>query len=168
MPSQANAQSSQPLSPAERLAKAYLVALQAHDKPGMLSILADDFVLEVPMNVSGTNDLSDSWRGMDAASANFDIAFTVIELTRLTDLEITPGQNENVAFAEARGEMRMANGRPYRNRYVFRFDVADGKIKRVREYANPITAAIAFGIPLPQSSSDFAEQFVTAKADNKS
>jgi ketosteroid isomerase-like protein len=155
-------------SPAVQLAQAYLVALQAHDKPGMLSILADDFVLEVPMNVSGTNDLSDSWHGLAAASDNFDIAFTVIALTKLTDLEITPGQSENIAFAETRGEMRMANGRPYRNRYVFRFDVADGKIKRVREYANPITAAIAFGIPLPQSSSDFAEQFVTAQADDKS
>ena len=59
--------------------------------------------------------------------------------------------------------MKMANGRPYANRYVFRFDVEGGKIKRIREYANPITAAIAFGIPLPrQASSDFGRKFVTA------
>ncbi len=149
---------------AEDLAKAYLVAQQAHDKPGILSLLADDFVLEVPLNVSGTNDLSESWQGLDAASANFDIAFREIEISTLTDIEITPGRDENIAFAEARGMMRMADGRPYRNTYIFRFDVAGGKIKRVREYTNPVTGAIAFGIPLPRSSGDFGEQFVTAKS----
>lgn len=147
---------------AQRLAEAYLVALQAHDKPGILSLLADDFVLEVPLNASGTNDSSDSWQGLQAASANFDIAFREIEISRLIDIEITPGRDESVAFAEARGMMRMANGRSYRNTYIFRFDVADGKIKRVREYTNPVTGAIAFGIALPHTSSDFGAQFVTA------
>jgi len=149
---------------AQRLAEAYLVALQAHDKPGILSLLADDFVLEVPLNASGTNDSSDSWRGLQAASVNFDIAFREIEISTLIDIEITPGRDESVAFAEARGMMRMANGRPYRNTYIFRFDVAVGKINRVREYTNPVTGAIAFGIPLPQTSSDFGAQFVTANA----
>ena len=44
----------------------------------------------------------------------------------------------------------MTNGRPYDNRYVFRFDAEGGKLKRIREYANPVTAAVAFGIPLPE------------------
>ncbi len=46
--------------------------------------------------------------------------------------------------------MKMANGRPYENRYVFRFDVENGKIRRIREYLNPVTSAVAFGLPLPQ------------------
>jgi len=150
-------------SPAEELARAYLVALQAHDKAAILSMLADDFVLQVPLNVSGTNDLSDSWHGLAAAAANFDVAFREIEISTLTDIEITPAKDETVAFAEARGRMRMANGRPYENTYIFRFDIAGGKIKRVREYASPVTAAIAFGIALPRSSSEFGEQFLTTK-----
>jgi hypothetical protein len=59
----------------EDLARAYLVALRAKDKNAILSIVTDDFELEVPCSVSGTNDLSDSWRGIEAASAGWDDAF---------------------------------------------------------------------------------------------
>ena len=134
----------------EDLARAYLVALRAKDKNAILSIVTDDFELEVPCSVSGTNDLSDSWRGIEAASAGWDDAFERIEVLQYTDLEFTGAQGGTVAFAEGRGVMKMTNGRPYENRYVFRFDAEGGKLKRIREYANPVTAAVAFGIPLPE------------------
>jgi ketosteroid isomerase-like protein len=136
---------------AEDLAEAYLVALQAKDKAAILSIVTDDFALEVPMNTSGSNDLSDSWVGLEAAKAGWDMAFSTIEHLKYGPLEITPGRDRNVAFLEARGVMRMANGRTYDNIYVFRFDTEGGRIRRIREYANPVTAAVAFGIPLPQA-----------------
>jgi ketosteroid isomerase-like protein len=136
---------------ASDLARAYLVALQAKDKDAILSILTDDFVLEVPCNISGTNDLSDSWSGLKAAAANYENTFRVIEVLQYVDLEFTQGNDRSVAFAEGLGVMKLANGNPYRNRYVFRFDVTGGKIKRIREYLNPITSALAMGKPLPQS-----------------
>lgn len=131
------------------LARQFFRAIQARDKEAMLPLLAEDFVLEVPYNVSGTNDLSDSWHGLEAASANFTKTWACIELVKYAELEITPCRDDNVAFAEALGDMRLANGRPYRNRYVFRFDTADGKILRIREYANPITSIVASGSPWP-------------------
>jgi ketosteroid isomerase-like protein len=136
---------------AAELAEQYLVALQAKDKDAILAIVTDDFELEVPNNVSGTNDFSDSWRGLEAAKAGWDMAFRQIEVLHYTDLEITGGEGGKVAFAEGLGVMKMANGRPYENRYVFRFDVENGKIRRIREYLNPVTSAISFGIPLPQA-----------------
>lgn len=149
------------MTTAEALGREYLRALAAHDKRAIFAIIADDFVLEVPMNLSGTNDLSDSWRGLEAAEANYETAFRIIEETAYADLEITPGRDPDIAFAEVHGAMTMANGRPYRNRYVFRFDTKNGKITRIREYANPVTSAIAFGLPLPQSGDDgVSDQFV--------
>ncbi len=74
----------------------------------------------------------------------------MIEVLQYAELEFTQGVDRNVAFAEGLGVMTMANGNPYLNRYVFRFDVEGGKIKRIREYLNPITSALAFGVPLPQ------------------
>jgi ketosteroid isomerase-like protein len=136
-------------NPAAELAEAYLVALQAKDKEAILAIVTDDFELEVPCNVSGTNDFSDSWRGLEAAKDGWDSAFREIELLQYTDLEFTGGEDGKVAFAEGLGVMKMANGRPYENRYVFRFDIENGKIRRIREYLNPVTSAVAFGIPLP-------------------
>jgi len=132
------------------LGRAYLEALQAKDRDAILALLADDFALEVPCNISGSNDLSDSWHGLEAARANYDKTFKTIDVLVYTDLEYTQGENPDVAFAEGLGVMTMFNGNPYRNRYVFRFDTAGGKIRRIREYLNPITSALAFGVPLPQ------------------
>jgi len=146
---------------AEDLGREYLRALQAKDKQAIFAIISEDFELEVPLNVSGSNDFSDSWRGLEAADANYDTTFRIIEDLVYTDLEITPGKNPEVAFAEGLGVMRMANGRPYRNRYIFRFESRNGKLWRIREYTNPVTSAIAFGLPLPQSSDDgVSDQFV--------
>lgn len=132
-------------------AEAYLDALQAKDKPRMLSLLADDFALEIPCNISGSNDLSDSWRGIEHAGPNYDQAFQMIAVLKYADVEITQAADPSIAFLEGRGEMRMANGNPYCNRYVFRFDVdlENGKITRAREYVNPITFAVAMHQPLP-------------------
>lgn len=147
---------------AEDLAHEFLRAIQAKDKEAILSILADAFVLEVPYNLSGTNDLSDSWHGLEAASANFDKTWKNIEVVKYAHIEITAGKDASVAFAEALGDMTMANGRPYRNRYVFRFDTDGKKITRIREYANPATSVIAWGIPWPQS--DAADEISLARA----
>jgi ketosteroid isomerase-like protein len=38
----------------------------------------------------------------------------------------------------------MPDGRAYRNKYVFRFSIRDGRISHVREYFNPVIAAYAF------------------------
>jgi ketosteroid isomerase-like protein len=135
---------------AVELAEAYLDALQAKDRDRILALLAEDFALEVPCNVSGTNDFSDSWYGLEDAATNYDATFRKIEVLQYADLEFTPGRDDRIAFAEGRGVMRMASGRPYCNIYIFRFDVEHGKIRRIREYANPITAALAMEFPLPQ------------------
>jgi ketosteroid isomerase-like protein len=139
---------------AAELAEAYLVALQAKDMDAMLALLAPDFTLEIPCNLSGTNDFSDSWTGLDNARTNYAQAFQMIEVLEYADVEITQAADPSVAFLEGRGVMRMANGNPYRNRYVFRFDVdlETGKIKRAREYVNPVTFAVAMHQPLPDTA----------------
>jgi ketosteroid isomerase-like protein len=43
-----------------------------------------------------------------------------------------------------------AKGRPYINRYVYRLDMRDGRICRLREYCNPVTVAVAFEMPMPR------------------
>ena len=53
--------------------------------------------------------------------------------------------------ALAAGAMVTADGKPYRNRYVFRFDFESGRIKSAREYYNPIISAYAFARPIAGS-----------------
>ena|ERR1700676_4976086 len=45
-----------------------------------------------------------------------------------------------------RGLIMKQTGQPYRNIYVFRFSISDGKITEIREYANPIIYAKALGL----------------------
>jgi ketosteroid isomerase-like protein len=139
---------------AAELADAYLTALQAKDMEAMLALLAPEFTLEIPCNLSGSNDLSDSWRGFENAEPNYAQAFRMIEVLKYADVEITQAADPGVAFLEGRGVMRMANGNPYNNRYVFRFDVdlESGKIRRAREYVNPVTFAVAMHQPLPDTA----------------
>lgn len=139
---------------AAELADAYLTALQAKDIDAMLALLAPEFTLEIPCNLSGTNDRSDSWTGVDNARPNYLQAFEMIEVLRYADVEITQAADPTIAFLEGRGVIRMANGNPYRNQYVFRFDVdlGSGKIVRAREYVNPVTFAVAMHQPLPETA----------------
>jgi ketosteroid isomerase-like protein len=138
---------------AAELADAYLTALQAKKMDDMLALLAPNFTLEIPCNMSGTNDRSDSWTGLDNARENYAQAWQMIELLRYVDVDIHQTTDPSVAFLEGRGAMRMANGNPYDNQYVFRFDVdlAAGKIVRAREYVNPVTFAVAMHQPLPDT-----------------
>lgn len=129
---------------AEDLARAYFTALQAKDKAAILALLSEDFLLEAPMNSSGPNGLPTSWAGLQAAGAGYEKAFRVIDALKFEDLVLTPSRDGAVVFAEGRGAMRMADGRPYANVYVFRIDVDGGRISRIREYADPGRAAAAF------------------------
>jgi len=45
-------------------------------------------------------------------------------------------------FIEQWGNMVLPDGRPYRNKYVFRFSIRQGRISHVREYFNPVIARL--------------------------
>lgn len=64
------------------------------------------------------------------------------------DVELSVLADGSRLFIEQRGDLTMGDGRPYRNRYVFRFDVSDGLVSHVREYLNPVISAYAFQRPI--------------------
>lgn len=139
------------------LVRAYLEALQRQDPEALCALVTEDFVLEVPLSPSGRNESSDAmaWRGIEDFRANYAEYFpTVMASQRLTDVVIRPTFDLDVVYAEAFGDMVLANGRPYKNRYVFRFRIRDSKICELLEFANPVTGAIAFEQPLPITWSD--------------
>ena len=50
-------------------------------------------------------------------------------------------------FVEGRGDLILEKtGQPYRNIYVFKFSISEGKITEIREYANPVIYAKALGL----------------------
>ncbi len=139
---------------AEAVITAYFAALEARDRPAIDRLFAANAIVEYPVDVSGRTE-PDSWRrfeGHDAVMTNYvDRAFGRISRFAWRDREVTVAAGGKRVFVEALGDMTIdgigaiGGGKPYANRYVFRFDVAGGRITHLKEYLNPVTSAIATG-----------------------
>ena len=133
------------------LVSVYLAALQRQDVETLGALVTDDFVLEVPFDAAGTNDPRKalSWHGRADYLTNYCAIFPRIAVHRINDIVVMPTTHPGIVYAEAMGDMILVDGTPYKNLYVFRFDFRGGKICGLKEFCNPVTAAIAFGRPLP-------------------
>jgi len=52
----------------------------------------------------------------------------------------------SLVLVESHGEGKLADGRPYENRYAWAVEVKDGKIFRIREYMDSLYVARLFGM----------------------
>lgn len=66
-----------------------------------------------------------------------------------TDQEWTVSADGRRVFVEVLGNMEIDGKTAYRNRYVLRFDITDGRIVAFREDLNPVTSALATGTDRP-------------------
>jgi ketosteroid isomerase-like protein len=126
------------------------VAVSRRDSAAVAALYADDVVLEIPFHESGRTEAGcyRVVKGKEAVVAQFERGASMFRGMAFEEAEMTTSADGATVFLEARGNMVGADDGTYRNRYVFRFDIADGKIRRVREYANPVTAALALGRPI--------------------
>jgi ketosteroid isomerase-like protein len=136
-------------TPSTDVARAFLTRMERKDKEGMLALLTDDSVMECVLGLDGNNAPRRFWEGMAAARDHYTRAFEDVESIEFTEVALNQALDPTLVFVEALGSMRMSNGRPYDNRYVFRFELRDGKIAMLREYCNPVTAAISFEREMP-------------------
>lgn len=127
---------------------AYLDAMSRQDRAAVAAVIADDAVFEYPFDKSGRTEAG-AWRvfvGREAVLTGYvDNAFRRMAKIGFVDREITRSSDGRRVFVETLGDMDLG-GKPYRNRYVLRFDLKGGRITRMKEYMNPVTGAIAAGI----------------------
>jgi ketosteroid isomerase-like protein len=125
----------------------FFKAVAAKDAAALAQSITDDAVYEIPFSESGSTEPGGFRRYVGSAEVvDFWMATTANGPKSLgadeVDLSIT-GDGSRV-FIEQRGNMALSDGRPYRNKYVFRFSIRDGRVSHVREYFNPVIAAYAF------------------------
>lgn len=136
---------------ARRAVLRFFKAIGTKDMDALAAAITDDIVYEMPFSESGSTA-----RG---AYRRFEGQSQVVEFWRMTSaagLSVAPAEDVELSilgdgsrlFIEQRGNMTTADGRSYRNRYVFRFDIRDGRVSHVREYINPIISAYAFARPI--------------------
>lgn len=111
------------------------------------AVLSEEAVLTIPFALAGGTDPERVFIGRDAILGylkmvleNFTQAAVIDRKTFITDDCAT-------VFVEGRGDLiQKSSGQPYRNLYVFRFTISDGKITDIREYGNPVIYAKALGL----------------------
>jgi ketosteroid isomerase-like protein len=140
------------VSPAERVVQKFFLTALAKDRVRTMELYTEESVVEIPFNESGRTE-EGAFRRYSGLSEleKFTEASHAAEGTMgASDIELHCVEGSNTVFVESRGNIVMTSGREYRNRYVFRFDIVDDTVRRLREYYNPVTSGLAFGRPIGQ------------------
>jgi ketosteroid isomerase-like protein len=125
-----------------RVAQEFITAFEERDPLGVLATLHPQARLTIRLHIDGSPrpwyvfDGPQHIRGyIESVAAKFDrVAFR--------DQMWTMSATGDVVFLETHGDIQSsAEKLDYRNVYVFKFEMEDGKVKDVVEYANPVTYA---------------------------
>ncbi|TXS96447.1 hypothetical protein FV139_02880 [Parahaliea maris] len=123
----------------------YLEALNCWDFDRLTELTTEDVVFEVPFRPVG-------FERTTSGRANY-IALLIQASTvmidgseNLYDIEVdTLSSNPDELLASYRSAMKLRSGADYRNEYLARFSVRDGKVCRFVEYTDPILLFTAMG-----------------------
>jgi ketosteroid isomerase-like protein len=121
----------------------FLNLLEAGNRAGLAAMVDDQVVWSAPMSSGRAGDSAPA-RGREAFGSRLGSISGLMRSAKFTDRRITASADNTTTFVQANGDFVTADGRPYRNVYVFRFDWRDGKIMSWEEYANPITIIRTF------------------------
>ncbi len=136
---------------AKAAVRMFFKAVAKADMAALADAVTDDVIYEMPFSESGSTEAGTYRRFVGRADV---IGFwratsgVGIKVEPPEDVEISVLGDGSRLFIEQRGDMTMPDGKRYRNRYVFRYDIRDGRVSYVREYINPIISAYAFGRPI--------------------
>jgi ketosteroid isomerase-like protein len=141
-------------SSARAALRRFYTAIVKRDMDALGEALTPDVIYEFPFSETGSTDPADCRRfiGREAV-IEFWRETTALDLRfgAPDDVDLSILADGSRVFLEQRGNIALPSGAKYRNRYIFRYDIREGRIAHVREYINPVVSAMAFGRPLAQS-----------------
>jgi len=126
------------------LVRKYIDGINAWDFDGMREMLAEDFVFEQMFAPPGMQSRFEGRESLLVFQKSFVDAIKSENLhdVHLETLHSHPGE----VLATYRSDMQFADpGIQYRNTYICRLTVRDGRITRFQEYYNPVPLIESFG-----------------------
>jgi ketosteroid isomerase-like protein len=126
---------------ARELVESYISVLEGRNLAGVISHFDPNIVVTIPMSLTGGTEPWFVFDGIGQVTDYWANAIRTCERIAFSDRTLTVSEDATTVFVEATGDMLLAGGEKYRNVYVFRFDLADGKIFKITEYGNPVTVA---------------------------
>ncbi|WP_332874496.1 nuclear transport factor 2 family protein [Azotobacter chroococcum] len=116
------------------------------------TLIADDLVWELPFAPALGHPARLS--GRDQVLNHVGWFVGAVENFRFHDLKVHPGAAPSEASAEVKAEgLIKPTGRLYQQDYVLFVRVENGKLAFIREYFDPVRAAIALDAPIPALAS---------------
>lgn len=139
-----------PVAANVRTTETLMAALEREELDVILTRLTDEVQLVLPLAPDGNNEPThiDRFAGRQAVRNLLWRTFLAYRRIAFVDSVITPSNDGQVIFVEARGDFLTLDGRAYRNVYLIKlvFDDA-GAVTRIEEWTNPVTAALTWGFP---------------------
>ncbi|MEU2257752.1 nuclear transport factor 2 family protein [Nocardia xishanensis] len=127
---------------AQQIVQDFLLALESRKLERIMSCFSSNAVVVIPLSIDGRPDPWFTFEGTRQVTEYWTNAVRSLRRIGFSRKELTVSADATTVFCEAEGDMRRyEDGEEYRNVYVFRFDIASGKITRLLEYANPVTVA---------------------------
>lgn len=117
---------------------AFFDALGCRDAAAVQVLWHDDGIVAAAFNPTG--DISDSAIRSAPNALHLAAFLKNYDEIAFRDIVVSITDGGQTAWAETRGNLRVtATQTPYCNRYVFKFSIDDGRIRRLVEYANTVT-----------------------------
>lgn len=143
---QANPRGPAPPGNALSVAQAYVSFIEAKDREAIARSLADGVEQTFPIGVEANGDPMALFVGKDEVLDYTYGLFRKFSTLRWPSPQWSEATDGRTAFLEGRGDATVAHsGEHYSNVYITRFDVEDGLIVSIKEYANP-TLYVSLGI----------------------
>jgi ketosteroid isomerase-like protein len=119
------------------VAQRYIGFVEARDKVSIAHLLDDNVRQIFPMAAGGYEGLQAVFEGKDEVLQYTYGLFEKFSLLAWPKPDWTGSDDGTRAFLQAKGDAIVAHSKAhYRNTYVVRFDVLDGRIVQMTEYAN--------------------------------
>lgn len=124
------------------LAQEFFTAFENRDPAGVEKVLAPEAGITIPLSIDGTPEPWYVFEGREHVLGYIRSVAEKFDHVAFPDKVWTVGENGSSVFLQANGDiLSTAEKLVYRNVYIFKVDIADGKIVKVWEYANPVAYA---------------------------
>lgn len=129
---------------------AYFETYEGKDAGALSGLLTDDAGYVTPFSASGDLKPFLDFQGKEAVMGHITEVMGNFSQIAFVNQVFTVSEDFSAVFLEAQGNLVSAKhaGQPYTNKYIFKFDIRNGLIRHITEYANPVTFAKLNNIPL--------------------
>lgn len=122
----------------EQRTRRWLDALSRRDYDAVAELFDEHIALLMRLPLDGAREPV-TFTGREQVLAYFHRAHELMPTTTVLDLRVSVTATGDTSFVQFNGDFTTADGRPYRNVYIWRADWRDGRMTALEEYANPVT-----------------------------